>query len=240
MIYLLYGDNFVESRKKIKAILDSQLKKNPDASYFKINADTWNSDTLDEFIGTGGLFQSKYIVVLEDILSDKKIAGTALSRLNDCKESQNIFIFLELDLKKEIVSKVEKYAEKVQHFETKKILSKYKDEFNVFTLTDALGARDRKHLWVLYQKAILSKIDPEEIHRLFFWQVKAMISARSSSGATEAGLNPFVYKKSLGFSKNFSNEELAKLSRDLVVMYHDARRGVIDFDVALERFVLAV
>ena len=56
----------------------------------------------------------------------------------------------------------------------------------------------------------------------------------------ELGLHPFVIKKAGGFAKNFSQEELEKLSRKLVTMYHDARRGGDELPVALEKFVLSL
>ena len=56
----------------------------------------------------------------------------------------------------------------------------------------------------------------------------------------ELGLHPFVVKKAIGFTKNFSQEELEELSRKLVTIYHDARRGGDELPVALEKFVLSL
>jgi DNA polymerase III delta subunit len=240
MIYLLYGNDFVKSRAKLREIIASQMKKNPDASYFKLNSENWSEEKLGEFIESKGLFQNAYIVVCDELVSHKQINEAFISHLKEMKESSNIFIVIEESLTKEHVKKIEKHAEKVQEFtDVKKEKPKGKD-FNVFVLTDALGARDKKRLWLLYQDAIFSGVEPEQIHGLFFWQAKAMLAAQNSSGSLDSGLNPFVYKKALGFSKNFTPTELQSLSSNLVTLYHEARRGAVEFDIALERFVLGV
>lgn len=240
MIYLLYGNDFTKSRAKLRDIIASQMKKNPDASYFKLNSENWSEEKLGEFIESQGLFQSAYIVVCDGLVANKQSNEVFLSNLKEMKASTNIFLIIEETLTKENAKKIEKHAEKVQEFvDVKKDKPKNKD-FNVFVLTDALGARDKKRLWLLYQDAIFSGMEPEEIHRLFFWQVKALLAAQNSKGATDAGLNPFVYKKAFGFSKNFTKEELRVMSSNLVTLYHEARRGGVEFDIALERFVLSV
>jgi len=240
MIYLLYGNNFAKARAKLQGIIAEQLKKNTEASYFKLNSDNWSEGKLEELAGSKGLFQNKYIVVLDGLISDKEKGKIVLEHLPNLKISENIFILVEENLTKEILKKIEKHAEKVQVFSD---ISKEKiksSEFNVFLLTDSLGSRDKKKLWVLYQKGIFSGMVPEEIHRLLLWQVKTMLVATASSNASEAGLNPFVYKKALSFSKNFTKKELVALSSKLVSIYHDTRRGIIDFDIALEGFVLGI
>jgi DNA polymerase III delta subunit len=240
MIYVLYGNDFEKSRAKVREIVASQIKKNRDASYFRITTEGWNPDSLEEFIGGRGLFQNKFIVVLDGLVGSKESADVVLGALVRLQESENIFIILEEKLTKEVVKKLEKRAEKVQVFEKKEGVEMKEGEFNVFALTDVFGSRDRKNLWVLYQKALFSGMAPEEIHRLLFWQVKAMLAPSITKSAGDAGLNPFVYKKALVFSKNFSHAELVKSSSELVRMYHDERRGRSDLSIDLERFLLGV
>lgn len=240
MIYLIYGNNFSKTRSKLQEILSLQIKKKPDASYFKLNSENWDTRILDEFISSQGLFESKYIVVVDSMLSNKDSYEEIKTKLKEISASPNIFIFIDGSLTKEMVNKVSKYSEKIQEFSDKKEGPTKIGEINVFTMTDALGARDKKRLWIMYQKAIFVGMEPEEIFRLFFWQIKSMLISQMSKSAKDAGLNPFVYKKSLGFAKNFKKDELNKLSSDLIRIYHDARRGILDFNIALERFVLEI
>lgn len=239
MIYLLYGEDFVKTRSKLREIIASQLKKNPEASYFKIDADTWSKEKLEEFVESKGLFQSKYIIVLENLFSDKKIIEEVKPFLESLEKSENIFIVVEGALTKEVLGKIEKRSAKTQVFAGVGE-KKQKKDFDIFSLTDAFAARDKKRTWLLYQKALLQDVSAEEIHRLIFWQTKAMLAARNSKDASLAGLNPFVYKKSLGFSKNFTKTELEMLSTNLVILHHDARRGIVDFDIALEKLILGM
>jgi DNA polymerase III delta subunit len=240
MLYLLHGNNFAKSREKLREIIASQMGKNPDASYFKLTPENWNLDGLETFIRGKGLFQNKYIVVLDSLLSLKDIQEELLGQLSTLKESENVFIIIEETLTKEIIKKIEKKAEKVQEFSAKEVSKEKQKEFNIFSLTDALGSRDKKRLWLLYEMGLHAQVSSEEMHRILFWQVKAMLTTLSSGNATEAGLNPFVYRKSQGFVKNYTKEELFSLSSQLVRLYQDSRRGVHELDTALERFILTV
>ena len=240
MLYVLYGDNFSEARNKLRGIVDSQKEKNPDASHFRLTTQEFDEGKLEEFLGSSGLFQNKYIIVLDGLLSDEENTKIILDRLSEIAESENIFVVIEPSLKKELLSKLEKKSAKVQKFELAKKGGVEKKAFNVFALTDALGARDKKKLWVLYESALLSGLDPEEIHRVFFWQVKSMLGASVSGNALDAGLNPFVYKKTSSYARNFKDGELVALSRSLIDIYHNARRGIADFDIAMERWVLGL
>jgi DNA polymerase III delta subunit len=235
MIYLLHGTGEYEARKKLHELLASLFKKRPDALYFHITNE--DESSIEEMIGSQGLFEQKYIVVYDHIFSDAEKKKEYVKVLKEFKESPHVFIFLEGKLDAKTKASFEKYAEKVQEFvgkETKK------ETFNVFSLTDALGRRDRKTLWTLYQKAEQEDVSYEEIHGILFWQIKSLLLAQSAKSASEAGLNPFVFRKSLGFLKNFTELELKDMSARLVRISHDAHRGVCDFGTTLERFILRV
>lgn len=239
MIYLLHGTDTIKSRKKMSILLDGMFAKKPNASFVRIDTENFNESRIEEFVGSQGLFENKYIIVFDNLFVDKDVKEILLKNIKEISESQNIFIFLEEKLNKTELSKFEKYAEKIQSFELRSLASKLK-KFNMFSLTDALGRRDRKQLWVLYQKAKLNNISDEEIHGILFWQVKTMLLVSSALSAESAGLNEFVFRKSLGFLKNYKEKELKKLSFSLMTLYHDTRRGIHDIDNALERFVLEI
>lgn len=239
MIYLLHGTDIIKSRKKMRILLDSILTKKPNISFIRIDIENFNESRIEEFVGSRGLFENKYIIVFDNLFKDEDIKETLLKNLKKISESQNIFIFLEEKLNKTQLLKFEKYAEKIQSFRLGGEVSK-SEKFNTFSLADALGTRDKKQLWVLYQKAKLNNVSDEEIHGKLFWQIKSMLLASSASSAEEAELNPFVFRKSRGFLKNYTEKELKKLSFSLTVLYHDTRRGVHEMDNALERFVLEI
>jgi DNA polymerase III delta subunit len=242
MIYLLYGRDGDKARKKLHELVESLLKKKPDASHVRMNDETFSEQELESLLGSMGLFSNKAIIELDNIFRNKDSKQIILEKLKEIASSENIFVFLEGELNKTDLTKFEKNAQKVQEFKQTerahfKEVSKEKD-FNIFSLTDALGKKDKKQLWVLFQKATMKNISPEEIHGILFWQIKALLLATESQSAKEAGLNPFVFQKSQGFARNFSLPELRAISSKLVELYHQARRGIIEFETGLERFIL--
>jgi hypothetical protein len=108
----------------------------------------------------------------------------------------------------------------------------------MFAMADALGARDKKTLWILYRQAVEEGKASEEIHGILFWQAKSMVLAARTKFAGEAGLNPYVYTKSKRYAENFSEPELTALLDRLVSVYHDSHRGMHEFETALERLIL--
>jgi hypothetical protein len=148
-------------------------------------------------------------------------------------------LFLEDGLLKTLLKKIEKHAEKV--FDIGEGASKgaeKKERFNTFLLTDALGRKDKKNLWVLYQKALEAQTPVEEIHGILFWQMKSLALAENSNSPTEAGMKAYPYQKAKEFVKKFEAQEIRDLRKKLVYLYHDAHRGEFDLAEGLERFIL--
>lgn len=263
MIYFLYGDDKEKARAKLHSVVEDLLKKKPDAEFFKITADDWNESQIEELAGGQGLFSRKFIVSLDGVFENKEAKEVVISKLDLLQNSENIFIFLEVKIDKPTLTKIEKIKGRVQEFSAgKKGGRKFSvggsggagskvgggtsgktlslSDFNVFSLGDAFGRKDKKNLWVLYEKTKILEIPPEEIHGLLFWQVKVMLLAGSSKTAGESGLKPFVWSKAKTFLKNYSWEEIKKLSWELVKIYHEAHGGGTALEIALEKFILAI
>ncbi|MCH7529662.1 hypothetical protein IIB50_00900 [Patescibacteria group bacterium] len=238
MLYVLHGSDIEKGKDKLRGLTRSLQSKKPDASFFRIDDESFDTNQLTELMEGQGLFENKYIIVFDRVFANVEAKEVVLKNLAGIALSQNIFILFEGKIDKKTVTRLEKRAEKTQVFEEKKAGGK--EEFNIFSLTDALGRRDRKNLWVLYRKAKQEGISDEEIHGILFWQVKSMLLSNGAKNSDDAGLNPFVYRKSLQFLKNYTDEEVKKLSSSLVFLSHDARRGLHEFDIALERFILGV
>ncbi len=239
MLYCIYGSDKDKARAKAADLVAALQKKKPDAAFFKMTDEDFTESHLEEYIGGQGLFANKYIVLCDGLFLNKEIKEIVVKRLKDINASQNVFIFREGELDKATLTKIEKNSEKVQEYSFDEKPVK-KQEFNVFSLADALGKRDRKSLWVLYRQAKDANVEDEQIHGILFWQLKSLILAQVSRSAAEAGLNPFVFGKAQGFARNFSKEELLVKSGELVRLYHEARRGVHDLDMALEKWILIV
>lgn len=113
-----------------------------------------------------------------------------------------------------------------------------RSNFDIFALTDAIGARKKRDAWVLYQKALLTGMVAEEVFFKFVWQFKTMLLASQTKSAEEADMKSFPYNKAKGFLKNFKPEELEKFSEDLVLGYQLAHKGVGEIGTLVEKMLL--
>lgn len=237
MLYFIHGTNTEKTRSKAHGIIDTLQKKKPDALFFKVDAEELTKDMLDELIGGQGLFEKKYIVFLNTVCANAEGRDALVSRIKEIQGSDNVFILLEEKIDAKTKKKIESVAQKVEEHNS---VAVKKESFNIFALTDVLGRRNRKELWVLYQRARMHGVAPEEVHGILFWQIKSMLLAAQETSAKSAGLKPFVYSKAKGFLSNYSQQELKSISKNLVDLYHDARRGIGTLDTSLERFILTL
>lgn len=234
MLYVFYGEDSSKTFDKALALSKSLLLKKPDASLFTLNLETWAEDKLLELIGSQGLFEKKYIVFVDARSFPKEFIEGLIGKLPEVKDSPHICIVVLGKLDAKSLKAFTKHAEKIQEFAIKK-----NEEKRDFRMTDALGSRDKKKLWVLYREAIDQGKEPEEIHGLLYWQIKNMIIAGDVNTA-ESGLNPFVFRKAKESLKHFSKEDLQNISSRMVTLYHEARQGKVDFTLGLERLILGL
>lgn len=235
MLYFIYGTDSHKARAKLHELLNLAKKKRPEAELFKITTENWSEGQLDELLVSRGLFEQKYTVVLDNLFEKKDIKAYVLEKLKEMKESEQIFLMLEAGVDSASLKKIEKHAEKVQEF----VKSEgKKSDFNIFGITDGLLQRDKKKLWVSYLDSIKKGSAPEEIHGIFFWQIKNMILSAKAKSQAETGLAPFPYTNALRGSRNYKTEELVEMSGELVEMTHRVRTGKGDMDVMLEKWVL--
>ena len=122
--------------------------------------------------------------------------------------------------------------------ETEEEVAVTKSGFNIFTITEAIAKRDKKTAWLLFEKALASGLTPEEIFWKVVWQVKALLVAKNTANAMEAEMKEWPYSKAKANLKNYKEGELEDMSRTLVVGYHEARRGGVEIESLLAKFIL--
>mgnify|MGYP000868666019 CR=1 FL=1 len=214
MIYFLHGTDVDKARAKANELIESLRKKKPDASFFKIDSENFNTSILQEYIGGQGLFANKYIVYLDRLCEKKEVKEEFLEKIKEIAESDNIFIVLEGKIDKATATKIEKNAEKTQDFE---LGEKKKEFYNAFALADAFAQKNKKEAWMLYREAVDRGEAPEALHGMLFWKVKTMI-----------------------LSNPVNRDELVEFADKLITIYHDSRRGEYELETALEAFILMV
>ena len=229
------------SRKKAVALVGSLRAKKPDAAYEEINAENWNSSLLESHLGGQGLFSNKYIVYVNRVTDNE----TAFDEIKDfipaMNESENIFIVLEGKLNAELKKAFIKSSEKIVESEAVAVgggPTSFKGEFNIFALADALGSRDKMKAWMIYRQAVEKGNEPESILGTLFWQAKSIELAANAGNAAETGLNPFVYSKSKKYAANYSSGERKDLLANIIRLYHDGHRGMVDLELGIEMFLL--
>lgn len=245
MIYFYYGTDVETARKKAKVTVDSLLVKKPDATLVKIGDEDISESRIAELCLTQALFSNKYIVFLYKTFDNKNNKELIVKKIKDIARSENIFIFVEGKMDKVSFTKIENNAEKVQEFlkpekalTKKELLAQKGEKIDFFEFADALGRRDKRQLWVLYQDALREQVPAEEVHGIFFWQIKSMLFSVKCKSPSEAGMKNYPFKKAKEYSRNYKNGELEEKVDRLVSMYHEAHRGSTDFFVALEKFIL--
>jgi hypothetical protein len=233
MLYLFHGQTITEPLKKARRFVDLLVEKKPNIEV--IQPKDFNSRNTEELISTQGLFEKTLVVFLTRYTQENE---DFRKDLKEFSESENIFILVEENLKKKDSTSFEKLVEKIFECKGKNKTKTEKKRGDIFALTDALGNRDKKKLWVLFSKAKRDNISAEEILGLLFWQIRTMCLANTCSLAKEAGLKDFVFSKAKRFSRNYSEEESLSLASSLLSGYHRARMGGPEMLNFIEKLIL--
>jgi len=227
MIFLFHGDDTTKARNVTQKNIEAAKKKHLDAEFFKLATENFSENRLDELIASQGLFYSGSIILADNLLEEDEVSEIVIKKMKEISESPNLFIFLEKKLLKKELETFKKYAKKIEEFKKlekklskKEVLALKGEKIDFFEFANALGDRNKKLLWTLYQDALAEKVPSEEVHGIFFWKIKTLLST--------------------SYTRKYSGEELRKMSRKLFNVYHQAHRGETDFAVALERFILEI
>ena len=225
MIYLFHGTDKIKARAVAHQAVLAAQKKHTEAEFFRLNNENFTESKLDELIMSQGLFYSGSIVFADSLFDVEEIGEILLKKIKEISESPNFFVFLEGKINKKELEKFEKYAQKVENFDKleRKLTKKEElrargEKIDFFEFANTLGERNKKQLWTIYQEALEESVPSEEVHSMFFWQVKSMLCALKTKDAGEAGLNPYVYTKSKEYAKNYgktteeAEEKLGQMS----------------------------
>ncbi|MBI2099744.1 MAG: hypothetical protein HYT48_00180 [Candidatus Vogelbacteria bacterium] len=234
MLYLFYGDR-EKAREEWRKVLAAFKKKHPTGDIFRFEAENFNQAQFEELITGRGLFGEKILVVGDEL------GELVVDYIPQMAASPNTFILAEAKPPPETLKTLAKAGAKVLECQNVKSPALIKNQFNIFSLTNALGERDRKKMWLLYQEALNEGWPAEEIFWKLQWQVKTLLLVKASPAAPIPNLKPFVLQKNRAHAKNFSLPELRQLSASLLALWHESKRETNrDFATGLERLVLSI
>jgi hypothetical protein len=172
---------------------------------------------IESFYSGGGLFFSKCVVNFSNILEREETKDFVLDKLEQMRDSQNYFLFLEGKLNKAILDAFKKARAELNIFELPK---EKKEKFDNFLLANAFAAKDKFNLWLYYRQAIDKGVGMEELVGVLFWKIKDMIIKKN-------------------FSK-FSHDQLIGVSNQLSYLLPEARREGKEPEVLFEKFLLDI
>jgi len=226
MLTVIAGMDALLLDKKTKEIIQNNGFAVATTSYFDIPS----IEILHEAVSAQDLFGDSSMYVIREL--DEDVYEFLFSNIEIFSQSQNIFIAQVSKLlkkQKDICAKAE-----VEIIEIKSIKER---EMSSFVLADAFLRREKKAAFVALHDELATK-PPEEVHGGLWYQIKNMTLIFSGASEAESGLHPFVYKKLKSASVKFSKKECDEMLRELLEMTHKTHRGQLDFEVALEQFVL--
>lgn len=212
MLYLIYGTD----TEKRQASREKLLAEFANAQVIIRNADDITMGEVEQIAGGMSLFNDRLLLLLESPFDNVSFSDSFIEYLDTLVLSHNVVIVYERELAKDIVTTFQKVgATVIAHVEAKKTA---KQNFNIFSITDAFTARDKKGTWLLYREALLHEQAPEAIIGVVFWAIKNMVTKKRFS--------------------SWKKNELENASRELVRVVHGAHSGLFDIEEELERFIL--
>jgi len=122
-------------------------------------------------------------------------------------------------------------------------------DINIFNTIDALGNRNKKEALGFLHQHLKNGEDPFYVFSMFVYQFRNLLkisdlkenyqmSEQEIAKATK--LHPFVVKKSLAQSGNFSFDNLKKIYQKLSILDTKIKTGQIDIRLALDKFVVEI
>lgn len=236
MLHIICGKDREKGRARFR-VLREELGKKCGEERAVLEGEV-SADLIVSSAQTQGLFGNITLFVFDCVFDKKDEQEILLAHAVELASSPNYFLVFEPSFDKSVTEDLEKAGGEVEEYTLPK--ADTRPDFNIFSLGDALGARNKKELWVLYQEALANDLAPEEISGTLFWAVKNIALLKNAKAGNDMGVSPFVAKKTRVYAKNYTEEEISKMSHALVVAYHEAHRGGEPMDVAIERFILSL
>ena len=222
MIYLFYGSDVEKVRTKAFEWVAKAQAKEPNLAYVRLAREELTPAALEDAALSGGLFVSRLLVLIDDPFPTVRAAsedeGGEENPANNVIEeyldafaaSDNAIIIL--------APKLAAAKAKVEYKFDALAAREVARGFNG-NLVNALASRSREKLWLEIQRALRSGDAPEMLHGLLHWKARDLM---------EKG------------SRSWTPKESRQLSLSLIELLQNSRRGGLDLQLALERWVLSM
>ncbi len=178
------------------------------------DATDFSPSVLLEAAGAQALFGGEVVFFFDNVLKD--YGGEVFAALDNLASSPNLIVFLEED------DAAEDEFKKHKAFISKKIVAKETQFENkdIFKLSDAFLARDKKQAWLVFQR-LLPSTEPLNMAFNLSWAARSIEIARAHT-LPESKLSPFVYRKAKKASELYSVDDAADILKALVSIVNTA------------------
>ncbi len=214
MLFVFTGSDLESINAKSRGLIDGLQKKQPEAELIELNPLATEESILSELkslSSSQGLFFQKSIVRIPQLFPNKDLEKSFKTLVKTVHQSPSIFVWVEPDLSKGWETLLKKLEVKIDE-SGKKISGP--DKFNVFSITDAVIARDKQRVWRLLRQAQDAEVEVEPLFGACWWQAKSLLLVKSSNSVDESGVKPYVYNKLK--NNNWTLGQARKLVSDLV------------------------
>lgn len=233
MIKVFFGNDLIKAREAARLAVAKEEAKG--ARVETLDLDHYESGWFNSAATSVSLFEGSSVYVIDHPSEHSDVAEELKEALPALAESAHIFLIVEDPLLAEDKKRWQKHADSLEEY---KLAAK--ERFNSFALADALAARDRKKLWLLWHEARLNGSAAEELIGILWWQLKSIRLAALANSAEAAGMKDFSYQKARRALNKLPQREAERLSRSLLSLLHDSRLGLTELDLAAERWILGV
>ena len=233
MLQVYYGNDEI----KVRLEGNVQLARLSGATYeiARLSDEEYAPGFLLHYCTASSLFGPKFAYFIDVLTVSSDFYQEFLDEASALASSETIFVAVASSLNADEKKRLQKAGAELTEFK-----KTAEDKFNIFQMTDALAAKDKRTLWLLLCEAKTSGLSSEEVIGVLWWQLKSLRLASLTKSAEEAGMKDYPYKKARSALKHFRPFEIEELSLSLLSLYHDARRGKGELDLSLERWVLSL
>jgi DNA polymerase-3 subunit delta len=116
----------------------------------------------------------------------------------------------------------------------------------IFELLEAAFAGNKRRVLQLYNEQRQQNVEPQQITSMLTWQLHILavvLAAKDKSSdqvAKEAGLNPYVVRKSQASARMLSLGQVSRLTNDLLEIDKKTKSKNLDLDDALQHYLLTL
>jgi DNA polymerase III delta subunit len=235
MLYVFFGTDIDGARRAGIRMIESLREQDPELRHTRVDGEDYEPGLLLSLADSVSLFNGAETYLIDTPSATPDFFVELLQEATALQESKHHFVVIDTKFTAADKKVLSKAATSVEEYKSDEASG-----FNMFSLADALSRKDKKALWMLLEEAKREGAKAEEVIGILWWQLKLLRLATKTKSAADAGVKDFPYNKAKRALPAFQSGEIDRLSRSLLLLYHDGHSGKRDISLALEEWVLTM